>query len=46
MNSELEKMLIAQVHQGGIAYVRNLAAAEAAIRRGQFNLSNSSTGGS
>ncbi len=38
MNSELEKMLSAQVRQGGYAYVRNLAAAEAAILRGQFNL--------
>jgi rubrerythrin len=38
MNSDLRKMLIAQVRQGGYAYVRNLAAAEAAILRGQFNL--------
>jgi rubrerythrin len=38
MNPEIEKILITQVHQGGYAYVRNLAAAEAAILRGQFNL--------
>ncbi len=29
MNSDLERMLIARVHRGGYAYVRNLAAAEA-----------------
>jgi rubrerythrin/uncharacterized damage-inducible protein DinB len=38
MQSELQTMLNARVQQGGYAYVRNLAAAEAAIRRGQFNL--------
>jgi len=38
MNPELGEMLMAQVHRGGYAYVRNLAAAEAAILRGQFNL--------
>ena len=38
MQSELEIMLSARVQQGGYAYVRNLAAAEAAIQRGQFNL--------
>jgi rubrerythrin len=38
MQSELGSRLNAQVRQGGYAYVRNLAAAEAAIQRGQFNL--------
>lgn len=38
MESEFESMLIAQAQKSAFAYFRNLAAAEAAIPRGQFNL--------
>lgn len=38
MNPDLKQQLIAEVHMGGHAYVRNLAAAESAVLRGQFNL--------
>ncbi len=38
MNSEVRAQLITEVERGGEAYVRNLAAAEAAVLRGQFNL--------
>jgi rubrerythrin len=38
MNSELDKYLNEEVQRGGAAYLRNLAAAEAAVLRGQFNL--------
>lgn len=38
MNSDLKRRLIAQVQKGGHAYVRNLAAAEAAVLNGQFNV--------
>jgi rubrerythrin len=38
MNPDLKQQLIAEVHKGGRAYIRNLAAAEAAVQRGQFNL--------
>jgi rubrerythrin/uncharacterized damage-inducible protein DinB len=38
MNSELRRHLIAEIQKGGHAYVRNLAAAEAAVLNGQFNL--------
>ncbi len=38
MDDNLRQALDAQVQIGGQAYVRNLAAAEAAVIRGQFNL--------
>lgn len=38
MNSELTRHWIAEVQKGGHAYVRNLAAAEAAVVNGQFNV--------
>jgi rubrerythrin len=38
MDNELRHRLEAQTALGGMAYVRNLAAAEVAITRGQFNL--------
>ncbi len=38
MNDNTRRDLDAQVGIGGHAYVRNLAAAEAAVLRGQFNL--------
>lgn len=38
MDNELRHRLEAQVTLGGMAYVRNLAAAEVAVMRGQFNL--------
>jgi hypothetical protein len=38
MNPDLNQQLIAEIHTGGHVYVRNLAAAEAAILKGQFNL--------
>ncbi len=37
MNAQSEKFLTAQAQQGGYAYIRNLVAAETAIRRGEFN---------
>jgi hypothetical protein len=38
VDNELRQRLEAQVTLGGTAFVRNLAAAEAAVTRGQFNL--------
>jgi rubrerythrin len=38
MNTELTPRLIAEVRKGGYAYVRDLAAAEAAVLKGQFNV--------
>jgi rubrerythrin len=38
MNPELAHHWVAEVQKGGNAYVRNLAAAEAAVINGQFNL--------
>jgi rubrerythrin len=38
MDSESRHRLIAEVRKGGHAYVRNLAAAEAAVLNGQFNV--------
>jgi rubrerythrin len=38
MNSDLKHQLISEVQKGGHAYVRNLAAAEAAVLNGQFNV--------
>lgn len=38
MNPELAHHWVAEVQKGGNAYVRNLAAAEAAVVNGQFNL--------
>lgn len=38
MDNELRHRLVGQVMLGGQAYVRNLAAAEGAVMRGQFNL--------
>lgn len=38
MNPELRHLLNAEVKKGGYAHVRNLAAAEAAVINGQFNI--------
>ena len=38
MDSELERSLMAEMRKGGHACVRNLAAAEAAVLNGQFNV--------
>ncbi len=38
MKAELRNQLMGEVQEGGQAYVRNLAAAEAAVLRGQFNV--------
>lgn len=38
MDNDLRRRIAAQVTLGGMAYVRNLAAAEVAVTRGQFNL--------
>jgi rubrerythrin len=38
MEIELRQALTAEMNKGSMAYVRNLAAAEQAVLRGQFNL--------
>lgn len=38
MNDETIRDLVAQAKNGGQAYIQNLAAAEAAVLAGQFNL--------
>ncbi|MGN6700540.1 MAG: hypothetical protein ACTHMR_20490, partial [Thermomicrobiales bacterium] len=38
MNAEQQRFLVEQAHTGGAGYVRDLAAAEAAVLSGQFNL--------
>ncbi len=38
MNSKFKNQLIEEIHKGGHAYVRNLAAAEVAVLNGQFNV--------
>ncbi|HEX2910981.1 MAG TPA: DinB family protein [Chloroflexia bacterium] len=38
MDTDLHNYLVREIKQGGEAYIRNLAAAEAAVLRGQFNV--------